>query len=141
MCALISLFYGMLTCLCIRPGVQATPLLLTLGLAAFFIGQIGNLYHHILLRNVRTSNQTSRSKAYVVPAGGLFEYVACPHYLCEIIAWSGVALVAPSIHTTLVALWVLSMLSGRSAATSDWYRARFGSAYPSKRRNLIPGVF
>ena len=83
----------------------------------------------------------AQAKGYRVPVGGLFELVACPHYLCEVVAWTGAALAAPSMHTSLVAVWVLAMLSGRSAATTRWYRELFGNAYPSSRRHILPYIF
>ena len=92
--------------------------------------------HDGLIGGART-----KTEPYVVPTGGLFELVACPHYLCEIVAWAAGAAIAPSIHTALAAGWVASMLAGRSVATTKWYRARFGGAYPRDRAHLVPFVF
>ena len=53
MCAFISLFYSMVTWLFLRADLTASPLLAGGGLAVFALGQAGNLYHHVLLANLR----------------------------------------------------------------------------------------
>ena len=145
MCGIIALFYTMVAWLYIRAGdgmAMTSPGALA-GLAAFAVAQAGNWYHHLLLARLRSARAAGAQgkAAYTVPGGGLFEYVACPHYLCEISAWAAAAAVAPSLHTGLVTFWVASMLAGRSVSTSKWYRARFGGAYPKDRRHLVPFVF
>ena len=139
MSATISLFYAMVAWLHLRADVASSTAAVAVGVATYAAGQAGNLYHHVLLRRLRTGTQDA--KKYHVPRGGLFELVGCPHYLCEAVAWAGAAAVAPCAHTWLVAGWVTSMLAGRSVATTRWYRARFGDEYPLARRHLIPWVF
>jgi hypothetical protein len=53
--------------------------MLTWGTVLFVAGQLGNGYHHVLLSRLRKGG----SKKYSVPAGGLFEYAAAPHYFFE----------------------------------------------------------
>ena len=79
-------------------------------------GELGNLYHHVLLASMRRNKGASPSPpaasdvkrdastpptppapvatGYSVPQGGLFPLVAAPHYLFEIVAWVGIALAA-----------------------------------------------
>ena len=52
---------------------------------------IGNLYHHVLLRSLRSQTLQGAVKQYHVPRGGLFEFVSCPHYLFEILTFVGAA--------------------------------------------------
>lgn len=59
------------------------PLAVAIGLAMFVIGQGGNLYHHVLLSQLR-SGDAGAAKKYVVPKGGLFESLTCPHYFFEV---------------------------------------------------------
>ncbi|EER05712.1 conserved hypothetical protein, partial [Perkinsus marinus ATCC 50983] len=33
-------------------------------------------------------NNNSNSKQYGIPNGGLFNYISCPHYTCEIIIYT-----------------------------------------------------
>ena len=79
--------------------------------------------------------------AYSVPHGGLFGVVAMPHYFFELCAWLGVALVAQQLNALLVFGGMASYLGGRAVATSRWYRAQFGAAWPEGRRHLVPFVF
>ena len=135
----IALFYSMIAWLFMRAGVQAEPSVAAAGLALFALGQAGNGYHHLLLARLRR-NKGSTGK-YVVPAGGLFELVACPHYLFEIMSWGGAALASGTALPSLAALWVAGMLGGRAAVTTEWYRARFGDEYPASRKHLVPFVY
>ena len=73
--------------------------------------------------------------------GGLFGVVAMPHYFFELCAWLGVALVAQQLNALLVFGGMASYLGGRAVATSRWYRAQFGAAWPVGRRHLVPFVF
>ena len=67
-----------LTILYSRPsGLLSVPSIV--GIIGFAVGEAGNFYHHYLLANMRKGD----SKKYVVPHGGLFIYVACPHYFFE----------------------------------------------------------
>jgi hypothetical protein len=76
------------------------PVWKTLGLNLFFIGILGNLYHHYLLANLRKdSNNTPKgARRYQPPVGGLFPPVAAPHYFFELVAWFGIACVAQQVN-------------------------------------------
>mmetsp|Transcript_24658 Transcript_24658/g.59462 ORF Transcript_24658/g.59462 Transcript_24658/m.59462 type:complete len:266 (-) Transcript_24658:11-808(-) len=108
-----------------------------IGTLLFVIGIAGNFYHHYLLANLR-----STGVKYVPPRGGLFEYVAAPHYLFELIGWLGIAVVSHHLNAYLVFACMASYLSGRSVAQNDYNRRSFGEkSWPDQRRNLIPFVF
>ena len=79
--------------------------------------------------------------AYVVPAGGWFDYVAAPHYFFEIVAWFGLALATQQLNAYLTAAGMASYLAGRAVASTRFYRERFGEGYPASRRHLVPFVF
>lgn len=121
---------------------------LVLGLAMFGVGQLGNLYHHILLARLRRPGQQGSTLVkggpggrYVLPNGGLFELVATPHYFCEITAWLGLALAVPRLNVLLAAVGMASYLAGRSAATTAWYKEQFGSKWPATRKHLVPFIY
>lgn len=78
---------------------------------------------------------------YAIPTGGLFALVTMPHYFFELCAWLGVALVAQQLNALLVFGGMASYLSGRAVATTRWYVARFGKAWPVRRRHLVPFIF
>ena len=111
---------------------------------------------------------TSASAVYRIPRGGLFEFVSSPHYLCEIIVYFGLALVAgsncvlPAVGAclsgeiiqdadsdTAISLKILTLWGGVLATTCvnlyasavethAWYRAKFVEAYPASRTALVP---
>lgn len=64
-----------------------------------------------------------------------------PHYLFEIIAWAGLALVTMQLNAFLVCAGMASYLSGRSVATTHWYKSKLGDVWPAQRRHLVPFVF
>jgi len=107
------------------------------GLNMFSIGQVGNLYHHVILANLRKEDGEQK---YVLPSGGLFRFVTTPHYFFELVAWFGVACVSQQLNVLLVAAGMTSYLSGRAVATTRWYQSKFAD-YPAERRHLVPFLF
>jgi len=108
-----------------------------LGIITFSIGQMGNLYHHILLRKLRTS--TSERK-YSIPSGGWFEFLVCPHYFFELISWLGMAILSTHWETYVVFFIMCCYLGGRSARTRAWYAEKFPN-FPLGRKRIVPFVF
>nr|TKW12355.1 hypothetical protein SEVIR_5G031050v2 [Setaria viridis] len=56
------------------------------GALVFAVDTAGNFYHHHLLSRLRAAG--GGDKGYKIPRGGLFELVACPQYLFEIIGFA-----------------------------------------------------
>jgi len=121
-------------------GETATSHVEFVGHALFLIGILGNFYHHYLLASLR---RQSKQKRYVAPKGGLFNYVAAPHYMFELMGWLGIALVAQHANAYLVFMSMASYLSGRSVAQNKWNQQKFtDKEWPrTQRLNMIPGVF
>jgi len=147
-CIIIGAFYAMVAWLFSRESVRASPQVAATGTGLAIIGMLGNFYHHLLLKHLRTQPtnkdsvvSTSTLKNYHIPRGGLFELVSCPHYFFELCVWGGAALMTQALHTTLVLFWMTCMLTGRSIATTAWYRAKFGAKYPVDRKHIIPYLF
>lgn len=106
----------------------------------FSVGILGNLYHHYLLATLR-SNKDNSGK-YVVPQGGLFSFVASPHYLFELLVWLGIAIATEQITTYLIFGNMVSYLCARSANHNEWNRSKFSEKeWPKSRRNLIPFLY
>jgi very-long-chain enoyl-CoA reductase len=120
----------------------AAALALVAGVGLYVVGQLGNLYHHYLLRALRDNNTggSAASKEYVVPRGGLFAYVVTPHYLFEIIAWAGVAVVTQQANVALVAVSMASYLAGRARETLTWYIDNV-KGFPRDRKAMVPFLF
>lgn len=74
---------------------------------------------------------------YVIPEGWLFNYVSSPHYLGEIIEWSGWALMTFSLPGLAFALFTFANLFPRAVASHQWYKNHFRN-YPSERKAIIP---
>ena len=137
----IAVFYTLVTILVIcaagRNDYDATTNMLQVGSVLFGIGIVGNFYHHYLLATLRSGS----SAKYVAPKGGLFSYVAAPHYLFELIGWLGIAVVSNHLNAYLVFAGMTSYLSGRSVAQNDFNRRKFDDEWPANRKNLIPFIF
>ncbi|KAI8983087.1 3-oxo-5-alpha-steroid 4-dehydrogenase-domain-containing protein [Pilobolus umbonatus] len=107
-----------------------------LGLCLWIIGFSLNIYHDTLLFNLR--KQTSEKERYLIPRGGLFEYVSCPNYFSEILEWIGYAIAAwPNTPAILFSVATPSNLVPRAWRTHAWYKDQF-KEYPSNRKAVIP---
>ena len=139
---LIGLMYALtsfMICLVAVP-TPSSPEELYAGIALFALGSLGNLYHHYLLAQLRASS-TSRKK-YVAPRGGLFNYVAAPHYLFELIAWLGIAVASNQLTGYLNLLSMTMYLTARSQNQNKWNRTKFDEKeWPATRKNMVPFVY
>merc|ERR1711912_129354 len=109
------------------------------GSAMFVVGIIGNFYHHCLLASLRTNRSGATTKRYIAPHGGLFDYVAAPHYLFELMGWLGIAIVANHLNAYLTFGSMCSYLAGRAVSQNAWNQKVFTKdEWPSSRKNLIP---
>ena len=124
--------------------------MLKIGLAAFAVGELGNLFHHYLLSTLRNSDLTKGAKSikgsdekfdlksnYLLPKGGLFDFVTMPHYFFELIAWLGIAFVSQDLNVFLVFASMFTYLLTRAKATKIWYLKNVDN-YPTERKVLIP---
>ena len=146
----IGTFYSLVSLLIIgtaQPTSQNWLQLQRLGLRLFAVGQIGNLYHHYLLRQLRAAmhdkkDGDSKKRTYMAPTGGLFNFVACPHYLFEIVGFLGIAFASLHLHALFVACGMASYLCGRAINTLKFYQATFSEEeWPRERKALVPFVF
>jgi steroid 5-alpha reductase family enzyme len=76
---------------------------------------------------------------YSIPRGWLFDYVAAPNYLGEIVEWTGYAVAMWSLPGAAFALFTVANMTPRALAHRRWYRETFPD-YPTQRRALIPFV-
>lgn len=107
--------------------------------ALFVIGSLGNLYHHNILASLRRSGG-SKEKKYVAPSGGLFRYVAAPHYFFELIAWLGIAFAAGDLNAFLVFASMSSYLAGRAVSQNQWNKNMFPKDWSAEKKSLVPFV-
>ncbi|EFR03881.1 synaptic glycoprotein SC2 [Nannizzia gypsea CBS 118893] len=114
------------------------PALLYPGLVLFLVGQLSNLSTHLTLRSLRKPGSTER----VIPTGFGFDWVTCPNYLFEVMAWVGVYLVSGLNWSVLLFLVVGAGTMMKWASQKEKrYRREFGDKYKKKRFVMLPGLW
>ena len=103
-----------------------------IGFIIFIIGLYINISSDNTLIKLRTNQ-----KGYVIPKGGLFNYVSCPNFFGEIIEWLGFAIMTLNLGSISFLIWTICNLIPRSKAHHNWYKENF-EKYPSKRKAIIP---
>ena len=107
-----------------------------IGTAVFAVGfAINSKADHILI-NLRRPGET----AYRVPNGWLFDYVASPNYLGEIVEWAGFAVAMWSLPGLAFLLFTSANVIPRALSNLRWYRETFPD-YPPDRKALIPRLW
>jgi very-long-chain enoyl-CoA reductase len=135
--AAISCFYSLTTffpAYINRNPISEIDALVIVGLGVFLMGESFNFLHHKILADLRRS-----AADYVIPRGGWFHLVACPHYLFELVAWLGLCLIFRHVSMLLIFVSMLSYLIIRSLLTLKWYRERFAD-FPADRRAILPFI-
>jgi len=114
----------------------ANPLFILIGFVIFVINEIGNLITHIILMNLRPPGTKERR----IPRTFLFEYVSCPNYLCEILAWIGFSIMTQSLAAYLFTLFGAAQMLVWAQKKHKQYRVEFPD-YPKSRKILIPFIY
>ncbi|CAB9501932.1 oxo-5-alpha-steroid 4-dehydrogenase 1 [Seminavis robusta] len=121
------------------------------GVVLFLLGVAINWQSDHILRNLRkppptpttstatTATQQTKSH-YVIPHGGFFRYVSAPHYMGEILEWTGFAIATQSLAAWSFVLFTLINLVPRGVAHHQWYLQNFKD-YPLERKAVIPFVW
>ncbi|RUS20500.1 3-oxo-5-alpha-steroid 4-dehydrogenase-domain-containing protein [Endogone sp. FLAS-F59071] len=118
--------------------LPASRIVLAVGIITFLVGEAAVVYHHQLLADLRRGKTGEDAKKYAIPRGGLFELVACPHYLGHLISWLGIGITSQSWLGIICQLLItLAFFIPRSKRTADWYTNKFED-YPESRRQLVP---
>jgi protein-S-isoprenylcysteine O-methyltransferase Ste14 len=104
------------------------------GVIVFGVGMGINLWADQRLIRLREDGD-----GYQIPRGGLYERIACPNYLGEILEWCGWALATWSWAGLAFAVYTIANLLPRAVHHLRWYRQQFPN-YPRNRRALIPGI-
>jgi len=104
-----------------------------MGFVLFFLGMFINIYHDYLMINMKKG-----SSGYVIPNGGLFNYISCPNYFGEIIEWLGYALCCQTISGWIFVFGTFSNLFPRALEYHKWYHNKFQNEYPKSRKAIFP---
>lgn len=111
-----------------------------IGTVIFLLGFVVQHWSLCLLACLRKNRGTNMQEKYLMPEGGLFEVVSCPHMLAEVLLYAGLLLVlGPSSDWLWVTLWVLSNQIQVAVMNHKWYQETFKD-YPKHRRAIIPFV-
>lgn len=103
------------------------------GVLVFFAGMAINHRADTMLISLRERGDTG----YHLPKGWLFDYVASPNYLGEIIEWVGFAIATWSLAGVAFAAFTAANVGPRAFSNLRWYRETFPD-YPPDRKALLP---
>eukprot|EP01089_Gocevia_fonbrunei_P015026 TRINITY_DN4296_c0_g1_i4.p1 TRINITY_DN4296_c0_g1~~TRINITY_DN4296_c0_g1_i4.p1 ORF type:complete len:249 (+),score=-0.23 TRINITY_DN4296_c0_g1_i4:271-1017(+) len=104
------------------------------GFLIFLAGEIMSSYHYCLI----TFNPIVDKTKLDIPRGGLFEWIACPHHLGEIICWFGYAIMSRYLIVWVGAVAMTVYLVARASETLAWFQDKFKEQWPPGRKALIP---
>ena len=117
-------------------GSTADAACFAVGSALWLAGWLANYHSDGILRNLRKPGETR----YVIPRGGLFEYVSGANYFGEIVEWTGYAIAARHVGAAAFAYFTFCNTGPRAYHHHLWYKAKFAD-YPPDRRALVPFVW
>ncbi|RKP13909.1 3-oxo-5-alpha-steroid 4-dehydrogenase-domain-containing protein [Piptocephalis cylindrospora] len=106
-------------------------------LPLMMVAWAGNLYHHYILRSLRTGDG---DRTYAVPRRGWFLRAICPHYFFEVLAWLSFALLVNRRAVYGVLFLIAAKLAGRSHQTRDW-SWRHLDGYPRDVKRMVPFLY
>jgi 3-oxo-5-alpha-steroid 4-dehydrogenase 1 len=78
-----------------------------------------------------------QNTGYQLPHGNMFEYVSAPHFLGEILEWTGFAIAANTMAAYSFPIWSAANLIPRAILQHQWYRSTFRE-YPRNRKAIFP---
>ena len=117
---------------------QPYPLILASGVILYLVGELGNLYIHLQLSQLRSAGGRERG----IPQGPLFQLVTCPNYMFESLAWIGVSLVSQFNWSVLLFIAVsVGQMMPWAKKKERRYRQEFGDKYKRKRYAMLPGIY
>ena len=117
-------------------AAPANAYILYPALALWVVSEAGNLYTHVVLRNLRSRGGKERG----IPRGWAFELVTCPNYMFEVGAWLSIWLVTWSLAAGVMTVAGGAQMWVWARKKESAYRREFGAGYSPKRYVMIPGV-
>ena len=115
----------------------ANPAITYPALAVFAIAELCNLNAHLVLRSLRSPGGTERG----VPRGLGFDWVTCPNYLFEIIAWISILAINQSWTTAVFIAVGGAQMAAWAKKKEIRYRKESAGRYNKKRYTMIPGIW
>ncbi|KAG7163892.1 Polyprenol reductase-like [Homarus americanus] len=91
-----------------------------------------------LLAALRKHKDKNMKEKHVIPQGGMFEVVSCPHMFAEVVVYVGILIVLRThMGWGIVTLWVMSNQIQVAVMNHRWYQKTFKD-YPRSRRAIFP---
>lgn len=112
------------------------------GMLIFYLMQLGNFMCHMTLRGLRPAGSRVRR----IPFGGLFEFVSCPNYFFEIMAWVGFNFMtktaAGMLFMTAGAVQMAIWAQGKHRRYIKEFDGKDGrDLYPNNRKMIVPYIY
>jgi len=117
---------------------SSIPVLSVILSLIFIVAWYHQLEAHKIFANLKIKNSNTHS----IPEGSLFQYVSCPHYMCEIIMYTCLMGILGTSHKTGVIVWAWVTINQVIAGTMShqWYLTKFED-YPRGRKAIIPFIW
>ncbi|KAF5279008.1 hypothetical protein FQA39_LY05686 [Lamprigera yunnana] len=111
------------------------------GLLLFSFSELGNLSIHLLFRNLRPAGISVRQipKPDGLLFNYLFQYVSCPNYTYEIVAWLGFSIMTSCVPALLFTLIGGYQMTVWALSKHRNYKKEFPE-YPKNRKAIIPFI-
>ncbi|KAL7746701.1 3-oxo-5a-steroid 4- dehydrogenase [Sorochytrium milnesiophthora] len=106
---------------------------IALSVAVFLYGEVSNYLTHVTLRNLRPPRSTQRK----IPYGYGFNWVSCPNYFFETVAWIGVLMLTRTWTTLLFIVVAVGQMYIWAVKKHKTYRKEFPN-YPRGRKAMFP---
>lgn len=114
-----------------------SDLIVNISAILFLLCEAGNLYCHIILRNLRKPGTKERN----VPRGFLFEYTSCANYTFEVYAWIIFAIFTSTVTAGLFAVVSTVQIALWSIKKHKALKKEFGEKNPKGRKILFPFIW
>jgi very-long-chain enoyl-CoA reductase len=118
-------------------AAESNPAITYPALALYAIGELGNLNAHLVLRSLRSPGGTERG----VPKGFGFDWVTCPNYLFESLAWIAILLINRSWSTAVFIVVAVAQMGIWAKKKESRYRKELSGKYKKKRYGMLPGIW
>ncbi|XP_067137685.1 probable very-long-chain enoyl-CoA reductase art-1 [Centruroides vittatus] len=117
------------------------PLQIYLGLAGFVQSEIGNFSTHWVFKNLRAPGTKERKIPMATgnPFTYLFNFVSCPNYTYEVMAWFSFTIMVQCLPAGMFTLLGLYQMTVWALQKHHNYKKEFED-YPKNRKAIIPFV-
>lgn len=109
---------------------ESNPAVRYAAVALFVFAQVSNYITHVTLRDLRPTDGSTKRQ---IPRGYGFNWVTCPNYLFEVLAWVAITVLAGGNWAAMLFLGVAAGQMALWAKKKEIrYRKEFGAAYKKK---------